>query len=582
MNPTYCAARIRRSVNVAVQMAALALLAVLLPTSARAADTPTADLVVVNARIWPGPDYTGAEPTAMAISGGLVAALGDNETIKAHIGPATRVVDAAGRRVIPGLSDSHVHLISGGLGLAQVQLRDVPDRAAFVAAVAAEVRRLAPGEWVVGGRWSVDSWDDPSPPRRDWIDAVTGDRPALLTRMDGHQALANTAALKLAGIDANGPPDPKGGEIERDPVTREPTGILKEAAIGLVGRFEPAVSTERRYEALRRAMAHFNRFGITSVHDMAPPEDLPVYARAAREGLLTLRVHVYVNVSDWTIHLDAVKRFKDPTGMVRVHGFKGFMDGSLGSRTAYMREPFADAAAAAVHPRGLLDAMADPVESFVKNQVEVIDAAGLQMAVHAIGDEANHLMLRALETAQGHSGRRDARHRIEHAQHLLREDVAAFGRLGVVASMQPYHKADDGRYAGDALGEARSAWSYAFRPVLESGGVLAFGSDWPVVTCDPFAGIAVAVTGRTLGKDGGLSGPVWMPQNSITPAQALAAYTLGPAWAVHEEREAGALAPGRRADFVVLSEDLLAIPADRLSEVRAVETYLGGRRVFPN
>jgi predicted amidohydrolase YtcJ len=542
-----------------------------------------AELILVNARIWPGAGPDGAAPTdwtALAVAGGRIIDIGRDEQIRKLQGPGTTVIDAGGRRLIPGLTDSHVHLISGGLGLSRLNLRTAPDRAAFVAAVAAESRRLGPGEWVVGGRWSVDSWDDASPPHRSWIDGVTGDRPALLTRMDGHQALANSAALALAGIDAAGPPDPKGGEIERDPVTREPTGILKESAIGLVGRHEPPTSADRRYEALRAAMAHFHSFGITSVHDMAEPDDLPVYARAAREGILTLRVHVYLNVSDWKKHLDTVTRFADPTGMVRIHGFKGFMDGSLGSRTAYMREPFSDAAATAVNPRGLLDAMVDPFEAFVTHQVKAIEAAGLQMAVHAIGDEANHLILDAFEAARRQSGRDDARHRVEHAQHLLREDIPRFGRLGVVASMQPFHKADDGRYAAAALGEGRSQWSYAFRPVLEAGGVLAFGSDWPVVTCDPFAGIAAAVTSRTLGKDDTLSGPVWMPHNAISVEQALTAYTAGPAWAVHNERNGGRLRKGTQADFVILSEDILAAPPERLHAVQAVQTFMGGKKVY--
>lgn len=552
------------------------------PGKTAPAEEVYADLVLLNGRIWTGSSRLAAvaEPTALASSMGLIVAIGNDEGLRKLIGPKTEVIDAGGRRVIPGITDSHVHLIDGGLHLARLNLRDVKGRAEFVRAVEEEAKKKAPGEWVLGGRWSVESWAQREAPHRAWLDPVTGDRPALLSRMDGHQALVNSAALKLAGIDDKGPPDPKGGEIERDPRTGEPTGVLKDAAIGLVARHQPVISAKERDEALGRAMREMNSFGVTSVHDMADLADLDVYRRAATDGSLTLRVHVFVSVSDWPKYIQQVKAFTAPGDMVTVRGFKGFMDGSLGSRTAYMREPFADAAPTAAHPRGLLDAMADPFESFAESHVKVVDAANLQMAVHAIGDEANHLILDSYEAARKASGRTDARHRVEHAQHLLPEDIARFAKLGVVASLQPYHKADDGRYAPEALGPRRSATSYAFRPLVKAGAVVAFGSDWPVVTCDPFAGIDAAVTSRILGPDGRLSGGPWVAENSLTVEEALRAYTSAPAWAVHDEDRSGALDTAKRADFVVLSADPLTIPPERLSEVRAVRTVVGGKTVF--
>ena len=547
---------------------------------------PAADLAIVNARIWTGRksdshDSTPShEPAALAVVGDRIAVIGGEADVRRRIGPDTRVIDAKGRRVIPGMTDSHLHLMAGGFQLGRLHLRYVQSKGAFIQAVAADAKTKGAGRWVLGGRWSVESWKERQTPTKAWLDPVTGDVPVFLSRMDGHQALVNSAALRLAGIDAAGPVDPVGGEIQRDPQTGEPTGILKESAMELVRSQVPSPSFDDRYEALRRAMRHANALGVTSVHDMSGPEDLPVYRRAAGEGTMTLRVHCYLMVDDWPEHFATVRDFQPPGGMVEIHGLKGFMDGSLGSRTAYMRAPYSDATPEMLHPRGQLTAMAESRGAF-QALVARVDAEGFQIAVHAIGDEANHLLLDAYQAATRQNKTRPLLpHRVEHAQHLLVEDIPRFAELGVVASMQPFHKADDGRYAERRLGKGRLRGSYAHRELVDSGALLCFGSDWPVVTMNPLKGIDAAVNAKTLGPEGGLDGPVWLKSHALTVEEALKAYTVWPTKAVGTDDRLGTLEVGKIADVVVLADDPLAIAPGRLSEVKVVHTIVGGRVVF--
>ncbi|MCH7872788.1 MAG: amidohydrolase, partial [Planctomycetes bacterium] len=378
---------------------------------------PPADLVIVNARIWTAapnaPTHGDEQPTALAVRGERIVAVGHDRSIRARIGPRTRVIDAKGRRVIPGITDCHTHVISGGFQLTRLMLRDVRNKSEFIEAVGRVARGKKPSEWVLGGRWTVDSWADPRPPNISWLDPVAGDTPVFLSRMDGHSAVVNSAALRLAGIDRNGPADPVGGEIVRDPQTREPTGILKESAMGLVSRLIPSPGPEQRYEALRRAMRHANSLGITSVNDMCGEQDLWAFAAAEHAGELTLRVTAYLSVSDWAGYSQRIDDYGLSSDMLRLAGFKGYMDGSLGSRTAYMRKPYSDATPESPYPRGQLTAMADPPAEF--NQLAALaDSRGMQLAVHAIGDEGNHLLIDAYEYAFKRNRRLDMRHRIEH------------------------------------------------------------------------------------------------------------------------------------------------------------------------
>ncbi len=524
-----------------------------------------ADLVIENGRIWSDGRVGFAE--FAAVRDGRFVSVGRSDP--GLVGPATVRIDAAGRVVVPGLIDSHIHLLSGGVGLSRLRLRKATSREDFVRRVAVWARDLEPGAWILGGRWSVESWQRPQPPVKEWVDPVSGDRPLYLSRMDGHSALVNSAALRLAGITRSGPPNPEGGVIDRDPQTGEPTGILRESAMDLVSRHIPAPTLDEQVRALRRAMTEAVRHGITAVSDIPDLDDLPAYQGLADSGDLPMRLFLYPTASDWLVAARTVKGFRGRRGWVEIKGFKGYMDGSLGSRTAYMREPFLGNAPGKESWRGLLREGIEDGQ-LARNAAAARDA-GFQTSAHAIGDEANHLLLVTL--AATYDDLPSARCRSEHAQHLLPQDIAQFGRLGVIASMQPYHKADDGRYAESYIGPERSRSSYAFRSLLDAGAVVAFGSDWPVVSLNPFLGIEAAVTGRTL------DGKRWQTQENIPVAEALRCYTSRGAYAVFAENDLGRIAPGYRADFVILDRSPFGGDVD-WPAIKPVAVYVEGRRVF--
>lgn len=531
---------------------------------------PAPDVIIKNARIWTG--VNGApEAESLAITGSIITAVGTNDVVTALAGEHTQTIDAGGRRVIPGITDSHTHFIEMGLQLSRINLRDARNRQEFIDLIAAHAARLAPGEWMLGGQYSVDSWEDPSPPDKSWIDAVTPGTPVFVNRMDGHQALANSVALKFARIDRNGPPDPPGGEIVRDPETREPTGILKDEAMALVSRHIPPISKRELYDALMMACKVANAWGITAVHDMTDFNQIEVYAAADRQRALTVRVRSYVQTESFAESLPKIRALVPaPGAMYEIGGLKSYVDGSLGSRTAYMREPFSDSPSDARYPRGFLLGHASDPEDYAQD-IAWAHAQGVQLAIHAIGDEANHVLLNIYEKLPDVRSRR---HRIEHAQHLLPEDVERFARLGVIASMQPFHKADDGRWAEEALGPTRSQTTYAFKSLLSAGAVVAFGSDTPVVTMNPFSGMAAAVTAQTL------AGETWVPKQRISREEALRCYTVSPHVAAHRENVLGTIEEGKRADLAVLNMDILNAPVEEIHKTEAFLTFLDGRIVW--
>jgi len=498
------------------------------------------------------------------------------------VAPRAERIDAHGARIIPGLIDSHLHLISGGLQLSRIQLRDVPDRAAFITSITDWAKKTPKGQWITGGRWSTESWPDPTQPTKAWIDGLTPDHPVLLSRMDGHGTLANSVALRIAGIDANGPADPPGGKIERDPKSNEPTGILKDAAIERVAKHIPEPSDKELDAALVTAMQEANRHGITCVQTMSPWRGVAVLDRARSTGRLTLRVRLYVEEQDWRPCIPKAKAHRDDD-WIAIRGFKQYADGSMGSRTAYMAEPYLDNPPEKREWRGLLRGALTTEGAFL-DFCTVVDTAGYSPATHCIGDQANDLVLNCYEemlkrrSAQASSlkSRASPRPRIEHAQHLLPNDIPRFARLGVIASMQPYHKADDGRYADKAIGAERCKTSYAFRSLLDAGAHVAFGSDWPVVSLSPFLGVLAAVTGKTL------DGKIFVPEQNITVEEALCCYTTGAAYAAGDELLLGQIRVGRPADFVVLDEDILAAPSENLGKFRVLQTFIDGKEVWKN
>ncbi|MGH7658608.1 MAG: amidohydrolase, partial [Gemmatimonadales bacterium] len=376
-------------------------------------------------------------------------------------------------------------------------------------------------------------WPGSPLPERQWIDSVTGDHPVFVSRLDGHMALANTAALRLSGITSE-TPDPPGGTIVRDPRTGEPTGVLKDAAMSPVYAVMPAPSTSQQDSALARAMHHAALVGVTGVSNVSAGwRDLAAYQRAREQGRLTTRVNLYFPLASWRAVADTVSRDGPGDDWIRVDGVKGFVDGSLGSTTAWFYETYDDAP----ETTGLIQTEEDSLRAWIS----AADSAGLQVVVHAIGDRANALLLDIYDSVTTAHGERDRRFRIEHAQHLRPADIARFGRLGVIASMQPYHAIDDGRWAEKRIGPERIGTTYAFRSLLDSGARLSFGSDWTVAPLNPMEGVYAAVTRRTLD---GLNPDGWVPDQKITLEEALRAYTSGNAWAMHREERLGILREG--------------------------------------
>jgi predicted amidohydrolase YtcJ len=526
-----------------------------------------ADLVVYG-RVWTG-DSAAPWAGAVAVAGDTISAVGDSAEIAGLAGPETKVLSNGSAMVTPGFMDGHLHFVDGGFQLASVDLRPANAKTEFVERVAAFASERKPGEWIVGGDWDHERWPATPLPRRDWIDSVTPHNPVLLYRLDGHMALANSAALRLAGV-SKATKDIPGGVIVRDPRTGEPTGVLKDEAMGPVQAVIPEPTNEQRDAALRRALEHAASHGVTAfAHVSAPLADLGTYLRAKRAHTLTARAALYFPIQLWKQVADTVARMGRGDDWVWIGGVKGYMDGSLGSTTAYFYQPYEDDPTTS----GLLTTPEDSMRAWVG----AADSADLQVVVHAIGERANGLLLQIFDSVGQAHGPKDRRFRVEHAQHLRREDIARFGRLGVVASMQPYHAIDDGRWAEKRIGPERIKTTYAFRSLLDQGAVLAFGSDWTVAPIEPLLGIAAAVTRRTLD---GKNPRGWVPEEKISVEEALRAYTVGNAYGVFAEDRRGRLAPGYLADLVLLDRDLTRIPPEEIEQAGVKATVVGGRVVY--
>lgn len=518
-----------------------------------------ADLVVRHARIWTDGHLTKA--TMLAVRGGQIVYVGADAA--SYVGRKTRVVDAGNRLVTPGIIDSHTHVAESGPSFKyDLDLRPAVSRDDFVRRVRDWNVKLPQGVWMTGGGWSVESYPDKSTPSRAWIDAATGDRPTVLTRMDGHSLLANTAALKKAGITRD-TKAPAGGSVERGP-DGEPTGILTDTAMGLAP--VPGPTAAQAEAGLRAAVAEANRYGVTAVGDVVGDAQVGLVTRYTRTKDRSLRFALYRRVDDPSAVTLLTKGFKGVPGWTELRGIKLYMDGSLGSRSAYMAAPYDKPLPSQPKDwRGLPRAGA--TDGTYRRIMTEAAKANLQVIVHAIGDGANRGVLNLFAAVPGIQGRR---FRVEHAQHLLPADIPRFARLGVIPSMQPYHKADDGRYCEEVIGTARSRTSYAFRDLVRAKARLAFGSDFDVVTIDPWIGIHTAVTGQILG------GKIWMPHQNLTFDQALDAYTRAGAYAMFRENDLGRLAKGYRADFVILEGE----PYRSTKGLKPAATYVDGRRAF--
>ena len=528
---------------------------------------PTADLVIYG-RVWTG-DSTRPWASAVAVAGDTIAAVGDSAAIAAWQGPSTRVVSNGAAMVTPGFNDAHVHFLSGGVQLRSVDLRTAATPEEFIARIKAYAATLKPGEWIIGGDWDHERWAGSPLPRRDWVDSVTPKNPVYVNRLDGHMAVANSLALRLARV-TRATPDIAGGTIVRDP-DGTPTGILKDNAQDLVYRVMPDLSAEQSDSALARATAWAASKGVTGVSAVSVGwGELAAMKRAYRNGTLHTRISAYVPLGAWRRMADTLKADGPGDDFLRVAGVKGFVDGSLGSRTALFYEPYSDDPSTS----GLLVTPEDSLRRWIGGA----DSAGLQVVVHAIGEKANGLMLDIYDSVAKAHGARDRRFRIEHAQHLRPADEPRLAQIGVVASMQPYHAIDDGRWAEKRIGPARIRNMYIFRTLLDNHTHLAFGSDWTVAPMDPLLGIYAAVTRRTL-DDKNPGG--WIPEEKISVDEALRAYTAGDAYAAFGERVRGVLRPGMKADIVVLDQDLTTIRPEDIQAAKVRMTVVGGKVVFP-
>lgn len=535
-----------------------------------------ANLVLVHGRVWTE-NPAQPETEAVAIAGNHILLTGTSAEVLRLAGPSTRVIELHGRRVVPGFNDAHVHFVPGGLGLSSVQLRDAASQAEFRNRIA-EFAKSQPNEaWITNGEWDHERWTPAVLPAHQLIDDVTPHNPVFVERLDGHMALANAPAMKLAGVDRN-TPDVPGGVIVRD-ASGNPMGIFKDAAMTLINRVIPPLSLQETETAIIAAQREAARNGVTSVQEMANdtndtggPDRLRAMQALEREGRLTIRISENLRLLDWKNPAGSGIQAGFSDGRIQVGGLKAFADGGLGASTAWLFAPYNDAS----NTSGLAsDELQHPDQMYA--DIKGADKAGLQIAIHAIGDRANRTILDFYQRVEKDDGPRDRRLRIEHAQHLTAADIPRFAQLHVIASMQPYHAIDDGRWAEKRLGPERIHFAYDFRSLLDSGAILAFGSDWPVAPMEPLMGIYAAVTRRTL-DDRNANG--WIPEQKISVAEAVHAYTVGSAYAQFDEKIKGSVEPGKLADLAVLSDDIFHIDPVQIQNTHVDLTIFDGHVIY--
>lgn len=540
------------------------LAAALLPRHLRAAGEAL-DTAYLNASIWTGVPGA-ARANALGIRGNRIAALGE-EAVRAAMGPSTRTVDLGGAFVVPGMIDNHTHFLRSAQGLSQADLRLAASRGELASMIAQSAARLPEGAWLLGGNWDEQRWGGELP-TREWIDAVTPNTPVAVVRTDQHSTLLNSLALKLAGIDRN-TVAPPGGVIIKD-ANGEPTGIVKDAARDLIDHAIPEPTDADIDAAMRQGIDYGLSLGVTQIH-IKEVDWVTHYSlrRLRSQGEPGMRFYSYVPLPDWERIAALVQQEGRGDDWVRWGGMKGLVDGSLGSRTALFHEPYTD------------DPSTSGITMFpledLREWIFAADGAGLQLAVHAIGDQANDWVLDTFAAAVERNGPRDRRFLVEHAQHVRPDAIPRFAQLSVIPSVQPFHAIDDGRWAVKRIGPERLHGTYAFKSFLDAGARLSFGSDWPVAPLSPLVGVEAAVLRRTLD---GADPDGWIPEEKIPVEAALTAYTATNAYAGFQEDRLGRIAPGMLADFVVLGEDLLSIDPARIAQVPVLRTVVDGQVRF--
>lgn len=523
------------------------------------------DAIYSKGVIWTGVQGT-PDATVIAVNDGKLVFVG--QKIPPHMSSAVNI-DLAGKFVMPGFMDNHVHFMEGGAALASVDLRSAKTPEQFKKRIIDYAENLEKGRWVLNGNWDHTQWNGELP-HKDWIDVETANTPVYVIRIDGHMALANSAALRAAGITKD-TIDPAGGVIMRD-ADGQATGILKGNALNLILSVIPAPSNDELMEQFSLAQDHALGLGLTKVHAVTayPTETtmLDIFQMAKARGIMKIRAQVSTPLEAWQSMEKEVIENGRGDDLLKWGGIKGFIDGSLGARTAWMYEPYTD------DP----DSTGLPLNAPEKfgGWMQDADQAGLELSIHALGDKGIDTVIAKMKDIAG-DDIRDRRYRIEHFQHPTEAAIEALGNAGIIASMQPYHAIDDGRWAENRIGAERLKTTYAFRSILDGGGILTFGSDWPVAPLSPIKGVYAAVTRRTLD---GANPEGWVPSQKISVEEALTAYTVTNTYAFGEEDVSGTLETGKRADFVILSDDPREILPKDIMNISVVQTMIDGRTVY--
>ena len=509
---------------------------------------------------------------ALVIEGNMIKYVGSESGAQKYITSETEVIDLDGKLVLPGFNDSHLHFLSGGHYLLGINLRPALSKEEFVNIIKEYIneRILPESSWITGGRWDHELWKDKTLPTKELIDSVTQNTPVFVSRIDGHVGLANSNALELAGINKN-TPDPEGGLIERNPETGEPTGILKDNAMDLVFNIIPLPSLEENIEAVLRALEEARKYGITSVQDMTQPEELDAYQNVNENGKLTCRIYAIWKIDKYEDIVRSGVTVGKEEGLIKRGALKGYADGSLGASTAWFFDPYVQNPATSGLPMDIV------TNGKLEQWTFDADRNRLQLCIHAIGDRANNYILNLFEKIKNNNSPWERRFRIEHAQHLKSEDIFRFSKIGVIASVQPYHCIDDGAWAEKRIGENRIQTTHPYKSLINNNTVLAFGTDWPVAPLNPLYGIYAAVTRRTID---GKNPDGWIPQEKISVEDAIKCYTLNAAYASFEEKIKGSIDVGKLADLVVLSEDVLTIDPIKIKDVKVTMTVFDGEIIY--
>ncbi|USI27214.1 amidohydrolase [Alteromonas macleodii] len=525
----------------------------------------SAATVFTNATVWTGVEGK-QDQSVVAIDKGKIIHVGNH--IPKHL-KDEKTIDLDGKFVMHGFTDNHVHFMEGGAALASIDLRPVNSPGKFTQLMASYAKNLRPHQWILNGNWDHQKWGGMLP-NKSWIDPVTLNNPVYVIRIDGHQALVNSLALKLAGIDRN-TPNPKGGIIVRDE-HGEPTGLLKGNALNLILDIIPSPSENELMKQFAMAQDLALSLGISKVHAITayPSETtmLDIFKLAEKRGIMKIRAFVSTPIESWEMAAANIEKHGRGNDLLSYGGVKGFIDGSLGARTAWFHDEYSD------EPGYYGLPLNDP-EQFATWMTKA-NEAGLELSIHALGDKGIDFVLNKMEEL-GKGEVRKKRFRIEHFQHPTRMAIKKLAELGVIASMQPYHAIDDGQWAEERIGPERLPTAYAFKSILEQGGLLTFGSDWPVAPLSPFEGIYAAVTRSTLDN---ANPQGWIAEQKISVEQALTAYTVTNSYALNAEQKRGTLEKGKFADFVILSHDPRAVSASQIRNIQVLKHYINGELVY--